>query len=79
MTKPKLLLSPACRYGHGDLDRVALKNGEDEPRGMFLPTFRDIVGVGPALVDGSGYTIAAFRCATCGYIELFDDEALNGR
>lgn len=65
---------PACRYGHGDLEKVSLVTPEGEPRGMVLPTFRALPDLGNLLADGKGFTVVAYRCAKCGYLEFFDDE-----
>lgn len=65
---------PTCRYEHGELEKLALRTAENEPRGMFLPTFKEVPGFGAAFVDGNGFTVASYRCKVCGYIELFDDE-----
>jgi hypothetical protein len=69
---------PTCRYGHGALGRIRLENHEGIPRTMVIPTFLDALGMGPAFLDGKGYTVTVYRCSTCGYLEFFDDEVGNG-
>ena len=71
-------ITPTCRYGHGDLQKVSLFSHDRQLRGIALPTFLDVKGAGTALMDGSAYSIIAYRCPACGYLELFDDEVANG-
>jgi hypothetical protein len=77
-TSETVKVTPMCRYGHGPLGRIRLLNHEEHPRGMVLPTYLEIPGMGPALMDGNGFSVTLFRCSTCGYLELFDDEVANG-
>ena len=73
-------IEPTCRYGHGDLQRIP-----DEPEnhryalmGTHIPVRKFPIQLGAQLgvatPSGRIYSVAAFRCATCGYLELFDDE-----
>lgn len=81
---------PACRYGHGALEEMFLPGLEAEPevKGAFA-----LVGLerpAPVLLvegeaqrlpyEGSDYAfvVRVFRCAACGYVELFDAEASHG-
>lgn len=71
-------VTPNCRYGHGDLERLKLKNEEGQSRGTIISTYLEIENMGSAMMDGRGYSVSVFRCQTCGYIELFDDGDYNG-
>lgn len=68
-------VTPTCRYGHGPL----LPHSPDAPAdGYHLSShrlFKDLLGttVG-SMKTAPTFTVKLFRCATCGYLEMFDDE-----
>jgi len=77
-------VTPVCRYDHGPLARLV-----DHPpdhrfalMGITLPTTEGFAQVAeqvlPAKPSGRIYSLTVFRCMTCGYLELFDDESANG-
>ena len=76
--------TPTCRYGHGDLE-VIPRAPENHYWGLMgahhLP-LRVGMSVNKPLsaTEASGriYTVAIYRCSTCGYMELFDDGVRNG-
>lgn len=69
---------PNCRYGHGDLMRTVFRSNDDSMRSLFLPTAKQLMEGAPLMADGSGFTVALYRCPKCGYLEIFDDEVENG-
>lgn len=82
-------VTPTCRYGHGEL--VHLTQPDDGMGtnhswglvGVLMHHFRARASsVGEPLTSisqsGNVYTMKTFRCSTCGYMELFDDEGLDG-
>lgn len=71
-------VTPNCRYGHGDLVRLKLRNEDGLPRGTIISTYLELENMGTAMMDGKGYSITLFRCPTCGYLEIFDDGDYNG-
>ena len=82
-------ITPTCRYGHGELlqlTQVDDANGFKHSWGLIgvlMHQFRaGESGVGDPLTSishsGNVYTMKTFRCPTCGYMELFDDEGIDG-
>ncbi len=78
-------IAPTCKYGHGPLARVIDSPGNHRfaLMGVTLPKppegfIQFSEASTPAQPSGRVYSIAVFRCTTCGYLELFDDEALHG-
>ncbi|SAJ91427.1 hypothetical protein UA11_04699 [Burkholderia multivorans] len=84
-------VTPTCRYGHGELLQVTQPDSPDGAKhswglvGVLLHHFRAGASrVGEPLTatmiseSGSVYTMKMFRCPTCGYMELFDDEGIDG-
>lgn len=74
-------MTPTCRYGHGELVRA---DPPDEHVFVLSSMKRT------RLPDGNGgsvdimfrpsepfYTLAVFQCQTCGYVELFDEDAFK--
>ena len=76
-------VTPTCKYGHGPLARLV-----DDPAdhrfalvGVTLPKpegFLQFAEQAPTHASGRVYSLAVFRCMTCGYLELFDDEKPHG-
>lgn len=66
-------ITPACRYGHGPL-RPA--HGGQERRYVLRSVFKSKNAEGDDEITETPYvfTLHLFRCDTCGYLEMFDDE-----
>lgn len=65
-------ITPMCRYGHGPLEE---QTQDDEVR-WSLPSITQSVSDTGQVAVGAGpfaYSVRMYRCATCGYLELFDD------
>lgn len=58
------VITPTCRYGHGELMRVSVK-GLSPEWSLLSPAIRE-----------ASFNVALFTCNTCGYSELFDREPL---
>lgn len=58
---PKLL-TPNCRYGHGDLLRVTVGGKTEE---------WSLLATNPNIRAGA-FNLALYVCPICGYSELFD-------
>lgn len=74
-----MIVEPNCRYGHGPLVRVPV--ARDAYWGLY--GVRRVQAEVGAFVAGQPlasleanhavFTLLAFRCPTCGYMELFDE------
>lgn len=76
-------ITPTCRYGHGPLNRDkpdtnhywAVMGAVNIPLTAMSPVNKPISDTQSSNLI---YTVNLYRCETCGYIELFDDEIDNG-
>jgi len=71
-------VTPTCRYGHGELT----KNPDSWSLGGIEVLARSTGGdaenpISAVAQNGRVFTLNFYRCAVCGYIELFDDVADN--
>lgn len=79
----RMKIEPTCRYGHGALIEIARSPDEHYWGfiGASLVPFRVEMSVDTPLEDtevsGRIYTVSLFRCPSCGYLEVFDDEPSN--
>lgn len=84
-------ITPTCRYGHGELRQLTMPDSADGAThswglaGVFQYQLRpgsstaSRVLAGPMIIPSQNvYTMKAFRCTICGYMELFDDEGIDG-
>ncbi|MCM2546210.1 hypothetical protein ACVCII_03955 [Burkholderia glumae] len=84
-----LKVTPICRYGHGELERV---NGPETPDGtkhawgllgFVIQPYRaaDEFGgeqLSKVMSESMGiFTASVYRCPVCGYVEMFDDGEEN--
>ncbi|WP_144409776.1 hypothetical protein [Cupriavidus basilensis] len=76
--------SPTCRYGHGPLSQIE-QIPSDHRWGLAGVTIAPLTAGSPvnralsaSFASGRIYTVSVHRCQICGYLELFDDEVLNG-
>lgn len=79
-------ITPTCRYGHGELQESP-RSPDNHCWGLIGATLTNQVvgathfGTSIARVteaSGRVFTITLYRCPVCGYLEMFDDEALRG-
>ena len=73
MTTEPSPISPTCRYGHGLLRAV---HGNHERRYVLRSVTKSENAEGENEIAETPYvfTLHLFRCDTCGYLEMFDDE-----
>ncbi len=80
-------VTPTCKYGHGPLEPADEEAyGPDHYwvfAGMYLRRARaGQFRAGDPLVNhslsGHAFAVKLFRCAKCGYMEMFDEEVANG-
>lgn len=71
-------VTPTCRYGHGDLEKVERSDPDHYWAFMGINIMKYTAGMpaGEPLtstsMDGTVFAVALYRCKTCGYIECFD-------
>lgn len=73
MIKKLAPLERTCRYGHGAME---LQEGAFGLSGV-TPLGSGLAGTPDQRIrrpDGSVFTVVVWRCATCGYIELIDED-----
>lgn len=76
-----MILDPVCRYGHGAM--IKIDPGPDMYWGLFgVSISRAKAGEARAgdpltelVPNGLVFTLTAFKCTKCGYMELFDEGA----
>lgn len=74
-----MTLEPDCRYGHGKL--VAVHVDPDNYWGLFGVYVKRAVageitagqGLAELVPSQKVFTLTAFRCPKCGYMEIFDE------
>jgi hypothetical protein len=66
-------LEPTCRYGHGPLEE---SQNDDNLRFALRSVYKTQEASKQQSITDAPYvfTVRLYRCATCGYVELFDDE-----
>lgn len=64
---------PECKYCHGPM---ATPPGDETIKWSLRAVFKETGANGQSIVQDSPYVFSLnlFRCPTCGYLELFDDE-----
>lgn len=84
---PTVKVTPECRYGHGPLQNIQPEAPTPGHhfwglQGVTLTPFRAGSPAATPLLTSETtsriYSVMIFRCPTCGYVELFDDEAFRG-
>ncbi|WP_186044277.1 hypothetical protein [Burkholderia gladioli] len=85
-------VTPTCKYGHGELVTVDEKEIIDGAKhswaltGLLVKPYYAVseVGAQPALTkdisySGHVFTLSAYSCKVCGYMEFFDIEVPDER